>query len=85
MSNNAISGIGSLVGFVLLAIISIVVICSLLFAFWIWMIIDCAKRNFKKDIDKVVWLLVIVFLSLLGASIYYFAVKVNDKKKRKKR
>ena len=49
------------------------------------MIIDCAKRKFKKDIDKVVWILVIIFLNLIGAVVYYFAVKVNDKKKRKKK
>ena len=59
----------------------IVIIGILSFIFWIWMIIDCAKRNFKKETDKVVWILVIVLLSVLGAAIYYFAVKINDKNK----
>ena len=45
--------------------------------FWIWMIIDCAKRDFK---DKVVWILIIVFLHILGAVIYYFVVKRPAKK-----
>ena len=62
----------------------IVIIGILSFIFWIWMIVDCAKRNFKKETDKVVWILVIVLLSVLGAAIYYFAVKINDKKKVKK-
>ena len=44
------------------------------------MIIDCAKRDFKGDSEKVVWILVIVLLGFLGAIIYYFAVKANDKK-----
>ena len=43
------------------------------------MIIDCAKRKFKKDIDKVVWILVIIFLNLIGAVVYYFAVKNSNK------
>ena len=47
------------------------------------MIIDVAKRDFKEDSERVVWILVLVFLSWLGALIYYFAVK-NEKKKRKR-
>ena len=43
--------------------------------FWIWMIIDCAKRAFKSETDKIVWLLIIIFLHAIGAFIYYFAVK----------
>lgn len=74
-----------LLGSFLLAIFLIAIVGALLFIFWIWMIIDCAKRNFKKDTDKVVWILVIVFLNVLGASIYYFAVKLPDKNNKKKK
>ena len=80
MNNEAIASIRSLIGFFIIMMLLIVIVGALLFAFWIWMIIDCAKRDFKKDIDKVVWILVIVFLSVLGAAIYYFAVKIKDKK-----
>ena len=80
MNSEAITSIRSLIGFFMLMMLLIVIVAVLLFAFWIWMIIDCAKRNFKKDIDKVVWILVIVLLSVLGASIYYFAVKTGEKK-----
>jgi prolipoprotein diacylglyceryltransferase len=48
--------------------------------FWIWMIIDCAQRNFKTENDKIVWILVIVLAGLVGAIIYYFVVKTKDKK-----
>lgn len=49
------------------------------------MLVDCLKRDFKKDIEKVVWVLVLVFLHLLGALVYYFVVKVQDKKVKEKK
>lgn len=45
------------------------------FVFWILMLVDCAQRSFKNETDKVVWILILVFLHALGAVIYYFAVK----------
>lgn len=47
--------------------------------FWVLMLIDCLKRDFKKDIEKIAWILVLIFLHLLGAIIYYFVVKVTSK------
>lgn len=46
-----------------------------LFVFWVLMIIDCAKRKNLSDSERVVWILVLVFLQALGALIYYLAVK----------
>ena len=43
-----------------------------LFGLWIWMLIDCCQRNFPGENDKVVWILVIVLASWLGALIYFF-------------
>lgn len=39
---------------------------------WIFMIVDCAQRNFKDEGDKVVWILIIIFLGLIGSSIYFY-------------
>jgi len=55
----------------------ILLVIILLFVFWIWMIIDCAQRRFKRDTDKIVWILVIILLQIVGALIYYFVVKRN--------
>lgn len=44
-------------------------------AFWIWMLVDCVNRNYKKENDKIVWVLVIVLAGIVGAIIYYFIVK----------
>ena len=80
MNSEVISQLRTLIGFFMFSMLLIALIGALLFAFWIWMIIDCAKRNFRKDMDKVVWILVVVFLNVLGAAIYYFVVKVADNK-----
>ena len=71
-------------GFILLMLL-VMAIFVFLFVFWIIMIIDCVKREFKGENDKVVWILVLVFLGFIGAIIYYFVVKVNDKKEIKKK
>ena len=39
--------------------------------FWIWMLIDCLKNEPSIGNDKIIWALVIVFLSYLGAILYY--------------
>ena len=46
--------------------LGIVVMLAFLFllVFWLWMVVDCLKRDFKRDIDKVVWVLVLIFLHL---------------------
>ena len=62
------------IGFMFFMLI-IVILLVLGLIFWIAMIIDCTKRNFKKDSEKIVWILVLIFLGILGAVIYYFVVK----------
>ena len=57
-----------------------IVFYILIIVFWIWMIIDCAQRNFKNDTEKIVWILVIVLASYIGAIIYFFVIK-NAKQK----
>jgi len=68
-------GFGVIMGFGLIAI----VVGILLFVFWLLMLVDCLKRDFKKDYEKIVWVLVMIFLHILGAIIYYFVVKVDHK------
>jgi hypothetical protein len=71
-------GFGILMFFLVLAMIAFAIF---LFVFWILMIIDCVTRKFKNDTDKIVWILVLILIHILGAVIYYFVVKRNDKKK----
>lgn len=58
-------------GFIGLGIVfSLVAI--LFFAFWIWMLVHAAKSDIKH---KPMWLLVIWFMHIIGAIIYFFVIK----------
>jgi thiol:disulfide interchange protein len=46
----------------------------LAFAFWIWMIVDCAKYE-TEGTAKIVWLLVILLAGIIGAPLYFFVRK----------
>ena len=47
------------------------------FAFWVWMLVDCAKRSFD---DKTLWMLIIFLLSFVGALAYFFVKRKQLKK-----
>ncbi len=40
--------------------------------FWIWMLIHAITNKGLTDTEKVIWVLVILFLHVLGALIYFF-------------
>lgn len=42
-------------------------------AFWIWMLVDCAKNEPRLQNDRVFWLAIIAVTNLVGASVYFFA------------
>ena len=59
----------------ILGVLAFVVIGALAlaaFVFWIWMLIDCAMNRSIDGTMKIVWILLILFLHLLGALIYFF-------------
>jgi hypothetical protein len=43
----------------------------LVFAFWIWMLVDAITNRGLGDGEKVAWVVVVVFLHFLGALIYF--------------
>ncbi|MDP2918531.1 MAG: PLD nuclease N-terminal domain-containing protein [bacterium] len=60
-------GIGLIIFWLIFMLISI-----LFFVFWIWMLIDCIKRDFEQ---KTLWIVLILVLGWIGAIAYYFAVR----------
>ena len=42
----------------------------LLFAFWIWMLVDCITKEPSQGNDKIIWILVIIFTHFIGAFLY---------------
>ena len=44
------------------------------------MLVDCVRRDYKKNDEKLIWVLIIVFAQIIGAIIYYFVIKQKDKK-----
>ena len=51
------------------------VISLLGFVFWLWMLIHAITNKGLSDGEKIVWVLVIIFLPLLGSIIYFFVGK----------
>jgi hypothetical protein len=45
--------------------------------FWLWMLIDCLTSGLPP-IEKLIWALVIIFLHILGA-ILYFVIARGDR------
>lgn len=42
------------------------------FLFWVWVLIDCATKEASQGNTKLVWILIILFVNLLGAFVYFF-------------
>ncbi|HEX7469919.1 MAG TPA: PLDc N-terminal domain-containing protein [Verrucomicrobiae bacterium] len=60
-------------GIIGLFLISFLVVMGLLvFAFWIWMLVDAIQNKGLTDGEKVGWVLAIVFLHFIGALLYFF-------------
>lgn len=43
----------------------------------IWAIIDILKSKFKGEYDKLLWILLVIFLGIIGVILYYFIGRKN--------
>ena len=62
-----VSGIISIFLFVIGGLIALAVL-----AFWIWMLVHAITNKGLSDTERIVWVLVIIFVHFLGALIYFF-------------
>lgn len=83
MANGAVATgavIGGLIIFFVVLWIVLIGFAIFSLVFWILMIVDVAKRKFKHENDKIMWILIVILTGIIGALIYYFMVKRKDKK-----
>jgi hypothetical protein len=65
----------------LVFIILFVVVLSLLgTAFWIWMAVDCIMNKRLSDMQKALWVVLILFTHFIGALIYFFVARQEQAK-----
>jgi len=61
---------GMIVLLMILAVVIPLVVAS--FIFWIWMLISAIQNKGLTEGEKIAWVLVLVFVHILGAIIYFF-------------
>lgn len=59
------------------------IIGFLLFAFWVWMLVDCLNNKTFVGNEKTVWVIVIVLTNGVGALIYLFSKLINSELQKK--
>jgi hypothetical protein len=62
--------IGGIFGFFVLLVGAALSLAG--FAFWLWMLIHAITNKGLPDGEKIVWVLVIIFLPFIGSLIYFF-------------
>lgn len=71
---------GEAAGGAIACIISLVfgLVALAAFAFWLWMLIDVITKCPSEENKKLIWVLVVIFASILGAIIYYFVQRPKN-------
>ena len=62
--------IGGFIGLVAVLICAAISIAG--FVFWLWMLVHAITNKGLADVEKIVWVLVIIFLPFIGSLIYFF-------------
>lgn len=44
-------------------------------AFWLWMLVDCLRSEHPGPHDKLLWTVVVIFMHVIGALLYFFIQK----------
>ena len=54
---------------------TMMLVAIVLIILWIWILVDCAKRKFKNDAEKIIWIVVIVLAGWIGAFVYFIVIR----------
>ena len=63
-----------LLGFLFLGGIIGMIVGIVTTVFWLWMLIDAIANPRLTGIEKLVWVLVVLFLHVVGAQLLYFLI-----------
>jgi O-antigen/teichoic acid export membrane protein len=47
-------------------------IATLALIFWLWVVVDCLRKEPSEGNEKVAWVLFILLVPVIGALVYYF-------------
>ena len=47
-------------------------LCLFTFGFWLWMLVHAITNRGLSDVEKLIWVIVMIFTHFLGALIYFF-------------
>ncbi len=56
------------------------ILAIIVLIFLIWMLVDCAKRKFRNDFEKISWIGLMILCNWFGAVVYYIVIKRINKK-----
>lgn len=56
-------------------------ISLLCLVFWIWMLIDCVRNELIQGNEKIMWVLIIIFTSIIGAVLYFIYSRPRQMRK----
>jgi hypothetical protein len=62
--------IGGVIGLLFLIVSAVIGLAG--FVFWIWMLVHAITNKGLGDGEKIAWVLVIIFLPLIGCVLYFF-------------
>jgi hypothetical protein len=63
--------VGGIIVLLMILLVALPVLVAL-FIFWIWMLISAVQNKGLSEGEKIAWVLILVFVHLLGALLYFF-------------
>jgi hypothetical protein len=64
------SVLGGMIGLLMFLVMGVIGLAC--FAFWLWMLIHAITNKGLNDTEKILWVILIIFLPFLGSVIYFF-------------
>ncbi len=68
-----------LLGFLFIGGIIGLLVAVVTTAFWLWMLIECISNAALTGTEKIVWILVMLFTHFIGALLYFFLARGNNR------